>query len=73
MFAAVSESEAERLRRLPEVVLAAMALIGLWFLPVDFLSDLTPDVTLTVVAAIPCVLVLFIFGGAALWRAWRER
>ena len=70
--AAAAGLEAERFRRAPEVLLAAIALVALWFLPIDLLSDLSPDMTLATVAAIPCVLVIFVFGGAALWRAFRE-
>lgn len=65
--------EDKRFRRAPEALLAAIALIGLWFLPIGFLSDLSPDMTLAAVAAIPCALVIFVIGGAALWRAFRER
>lgn len=72
MMAVPDPQAADRFRRLPEVLLAAVALLGLWFVPVDFLSNLSPETTLEVVVAIPCVLVLFVFGGAALWRAFRE-
>jgi hypothetical protein len=65
--------EEERFRRAPEVLLTAIALIGLWFLPIGFLSDLNPDMTMAAVAAIPCALVIFVMGGAALWRVFREK
>lgn len=61
-------------KRMPEAILAVIGLLGLWwFLPITFLSNLSPEATVGVVAAIPFLLVIFVFGGAAVWRVFRER
>ena len=61
-------------KRAPEAILAVIGLVCLWwFLPINLLSNLSPESTLGVIAAIPCLLVIFVFGGAAVWRIFYER
>jgi hypothetical protein len=66
------ESDSEKFRRTPELVLGGIALLGLLFFPTDALNQLDPEALLAVVILIPFLLAGFVLGGAALWRAFRN-
>ena len=61
--------------RWPEVILSVVAAISLWLLASaygDDLDDVSTAATLSLALAVPFALAIFICGGAALWRAFRE-
>jgi hypothetical protein len=60
----------QKFGRVPEVVLTSVAFFSLFFVPNIPLDDLSQLLT---VMLIPSLVTGFVFGGAALWRAFRHQ